>query len=437
VTVRERAALALLCAASLPTAASATTWYVAGTGKDGNAGTSITAPFATLQHAANLTSPGDTVMVLNGTYIVPCTQCDVLDISISGTAAAPITYQAYPGQSPVIDFRHGWTGININASYIIVSGFDIGGGRTLVSQAYAEKHANDLSNYRTSANGIVVGCGTGANPQTFSHVIIQNNVVHDAPGAGIATCYADYITIQHNTTTLNAFWSPYANSGISIWEMRDTDTNTGYKNFILGNLSTNNREYVPFYAAGVITDGNGIIVDDNKNTQSGNVPYGGRTLVANNISATNGGSGIHAYASAHVDIVFNTTYENNRTPRLNEGQIFANTGTDVNILNNILYAAPNRLYYSSYNNAGNVLYDYNLLYSTTPKAGEKGVAPGPHDIVANPLFTAPGSFTFTLRAGSPAIGSASPTDAPPTDYEGNPRPTPGGAYDRGALQYVP
>jgi hypothetical protein len=430
-----RAAFAMFCAAGLPSVASATTWFVAGTGNDSNPGTSLSAPFATLQHAADLTQPGDTVMVLNGTYVVPCTGCDVLDITTSGTEAAPITYQAYPGQTPAITFEHGWTGININANHIVISGFDVGGGRTLVSLAYARKNASNLDNYRTSANGIVVGCGQGDDPQTFSHVVIENNVVHDAPGAGIATCYADYITIQGNTTTMNAFWSPYGNSGISIYEMRDSDSNTGYKNFILGNVSYGNREYIPFYAVGRITDGNGIIVDDNKNTQSDNVPYGGRTLVANNISYMNGGSGIHAYASAHADIVFNTTYENNQTPALNEGQIFSNTGTDVNILNNILYAAPKRTYYSSYNNASDVVYDYNLLYSTTPKSGKKGLAPGPHDILADPLFTAPGSFT--LQAGSPAIGSASATDAPATDYAGNPRPSPGGGYDRGALQYVP
>jgi hypothetical protein len=429
-----RAALAVLCAAALPPQATATTWYVAGTGSDSNSGTTIAAPFATLQHAADMTSPGDIVMAFSGTYVVPCIGCDVLDINISGTQAAPITYQAYPGQRPVIDFKRGWGGINIRANYIIVSGFHVRGGRSLVSLAYATKNAHNLNNYLTSGNGIIVGCG---NTQTFSHIIIQNNVVHDAPGAGIATCYADYMTIQNNTAYLNAFWSPYGNSGISIYEMRDSDANTGYKNFILGNLTYSNREYVPFYSAGEITDGNGIIVDDNKNTQSSNVPYGGRTLVANNISYMNGGSGIHTYASAHVDIVFNTAYENNRTPSLNEGQIFANTGSDVKILNNILHAAADHTFYSNYNNAEDVVYDYNLLYSTTPQAGEAGLAPGPHDIVGAPLFTDGQAYIFTLRKNSPAIGSASSTDAPAIDYAGNPRPTPGRGYDRGALQYVP
>jgi hypothetical protein len=320
------------------------------------------------------------------------------------------------------------------ANNITISGFDVVGGRTLINLAYAQQNAKNLDNYLTSANGIIVGCGGGAKPPTYSHIMILNNVVRDAPGAGIATCYADYITIRNNITYHNAFWSPYANSGISIYEMRDTDHDKGYKNFILDNLSFANREYIPFYVAGVITDGNGIIVDDNMNTQSDNIPYGGRTLVANNISFMNGGSGIHAYASGHVDIVFNTAFENNLTPRLNEGQIFADSATDVNILNNILYALPDHVYYSDYNNSKSVAYDDNLLYSTTPAAGTKGISLGPGDFIANPLFTAPTSFVFTLQSGSPAIGTASATDAPDTDEAGNPRPTPGGGYDRGALQ---
>src|SRR5690348_15031976 len=56
---------ALLC--HVPSAL-ATTYYVSVTGSDSNSGTSSTAPFLTIQKAANLTKPGDTVSVMNGTY---------------------------------------------------------------------------------------------------------------------------------------------------------------------------------------------------------------------------------------------------------------------------------------------------------------------------------------------------------------------------------
>src|SRR5690349_10937263 len=97
-----------------------TTYYVSSQiGNDNNAGTCATAPLATLQVAANLVHPGDTVEVMNGTYTGPA-YGDVLDITTSGTASAPITFEAAPGQTPIIDSSDCWNAINIKASYIII-----------------------------------------------------------------------------------------------------------------------------------------------------------------------------------------------------------------------------------------------------------------------------------------------------------------------------
>ena len=75
-----------------------TTYYVSSEiGSDNNAGTSAAAPLETLQAAANHTAPGDTVLVMNGTY----TGGDpVLNITTGGTASAPITFAAAPGETP-------------------------------------------------------------------------------------------------------------------------------------------------------------------------------------------------------------------------------------------------------------------------------------------------------------------------------------------------
>jgi hypothetical protein len=47
--------------------AAAATYYVATTGNDANPGTEA-APFRTMQKAANMVGPGDTVLVRAGTY---------------------------------------------------------------------------------------------------------------------------------------------------------------------------------------------------------------------------------------------------------------------------------------------------------------------------------------------------------------------------------
>jgi hypothetical protein len=425
-------ALGLCLGWCLPTMADATTYYVSGTGNDANSGLSAAEPLLLLQTAANLTKPGDVVEVMNGRYTPASAGDSVLNITTSGTASHWITFKALSGQHPVIDFTNGWAGIQIDAAYIRISGFEVAGGAKNVTLAYAKANAKNLSNYLTSANGIIVNQSNNTVPH---HIIIENNFVHDAPGGGISTCYADYITIQHNVTVRNAFWSPYANSGISIWEMRDIDNNSGYKNYILDNESYDNQEFIPFYAVGKITDGNGIIVDDNKNTQSQNgIAYIGRTYVANNISYRNGGSGIHTYSSQHVDIVNNTAWMNNRSTAINEGQIFANSADDVNILNNISVSPAGKYFYSRYNNGKTVLYAYNILFSLTISAGRAGAALGPHDRVADPLLLQPLKGEFELTAQSPAIGSGTSTLAPSTDYAGNPRPS-GQPIDRGAYQF--
>src|ERR1019366_9709814 len=78
-----------------------TTYYVATTGNDTNAGTR-TAPFATIQKGVNMAQPGDTVSVADGTYGpngnytcgILCSQDNYAaqaTITRSGTLTAPIT----------------------------------------------------------------------------------------------------------------------------------------------------------------------------------------------------------------------------------------------------------------------------------------------------------------------------------------------------------
>src|SRR5580700_3547937 len=101
------------------------TYYVSSEiGSNNNAGTSSTAPLATLQAAADRVLPGDTVEVMNGTYTGP-QGGDVVDITTSGTASAPITFEAAPGQTPVINTSGTWNGILVQASYINIEGFTV------------------------------------------------------------------------------------------------------------------------------------------------------------------------------------------------------------------------------------------------------------------------------------------------------------------------
>ena len=302
-----------------------TTYYVSSIdGDDTNAGTSSAAAFASLQAAADLVGPGDTVEVMNGTY-TSASYGDALDITTSGTQDAPITFEAAAGQSPVIDSSGGWNAIKIEASNIVVSGFTVVGDAATISQSYALANADTGSAF-LDGNGITITAGNGVSVP--NHIVIENNQVYNEPGGGITSLDADYVTITNNNVHDNAHWSTYGNSGISVGASQNSDTLPGTHFVISGNTSTNNTELVPEYRAGAITDGEGIILDTNPN-------FVGNYLVEGNTTSGNSGPGIETFMTDNVTIDGNTTSGDLTNPNLaSEGEIFVNQSNNNVVTNN-------------------------------------------------------------------------------------------------------
>jgi hypothetical protein len=114
------------------------TWYVAPTGNDSNAGTS-SAPFLTIQRAANLVNPGDTVIVEDGVYtgVGTGTSCalstsrPVVCLSRAGSSSAWVTFKARNRGKAIVDGQnntstHGFRFLS-GANYIRIEGFQIRG----------------------------------------------------------------------------------------------------------------------------------------------------------------------------------------------------------------------------------------------------------------------------------------------------------------------
>jgi parallel beta-helix repeat protein len=307
-----------------------TTYYVSSQiGSDNNAGTSATVPLASLQAAEGLVKPGDTVEVMNGTYTGPA-GAFVLDITTSGAAGAPITFEAAPGQKPVIDSTGTWSGINVQASYNVINGFTVVGDAAnyTLAQAMAQ-YSTDNANL--DGNGISISSpGGGVNP---NHITIENNTVYNEPGGGIATIGADYVQILNNVVHDNAHWSAYGNSGISVFMSANSDTNSGVHDIISGNTAYNNTQLVPTTGGNTITDGEGIILDTNTG-------YTGGFLVENNTVYGNGSTGIVSFLSDNATITGNTVYGNNtgNIQAASNAEIFINQSNNNTVTNNITTA---------------------------------------------------------------------------------------------------
>jgi Bacterial Ig-like domain (group 3)/Protein of unknown function (DUF1565) len=147
------------------TAQAGTTYYVSTTGNDNNLGTA-TAPWLTIQHAANTVKAGAIVYVLGGIYH------ESVNFPTSGTALAPIIFQTYPGEDAVID----GTGVSCCSS-VGGGGNEIQGLINIVNQSYITISGFEIRNYTTSnedytPSGVwITGSGTG--------IQILNNRVHN------------------------------------------------------------------------------------------------------------------------------------------------------------------------------------------------------------------------------------------------------------------
>jgi len=391
--------------------AGAATYYVSPKGSDHYSGISSNQPFATLQHAVSVLNPGDTLLALSGTY----TNADynvaghneyVAWLTRSGTPNAWITIRAAPGATPCLVFN-GWGGFGTqNAQYVEINGFQITGNNSKISYSYAYSQRM-IANPSCNGSGIVFD-GRDQGTDHPHHIRILNNVVSECGGVGISAIQCDYVTIEGNRVFNNCWYNIYGNSGISCYQNWRFDSSTGYKMIIRNNVLYNNHGLIPWIQTGQLSDGNGIIIDDSKNTQNGSTlgAYTGRTLVANNISVYNGGSGMHAFSSEHVDFINNTTWQNSQV--LNYGEIYANSSNDVNVLNNICVAAAGKPINMNYQDT-NVISNNNIYFG-----GLAPVIQGAQDLITDPQLVNPQpdptQGDFGVQPGSPALspGAGSP-----------------------------
>lgn len=452
-------------------------WHVAPNGDNTRDGRTPGTAFRTLQHAESVVQPGDVVLIGAGDYASdPAADQEegsaLLRIRKSGRPDAWITWKAAPGARPVLHPR-GWAGIQVEASYHVIEGLTLVGANdeiALVRALEAPKKARKDPYYNT--NGVLVEGRRNAPDAKPHHVIIRNNSVSKFPGGGITALEADHVTVEGNDVFDNAWFMEYGGSGITFLTNWQADDAPGYHIIIRGNRVWNNKTMVPWSKIGKLSDGNGILLDvtDQAGGSGGgatnpnadavvqppngaaataaaggatpttepapppSVPKGkrpvwtARQLIANNLSAFNGGSGIHTFRTAHVDIINNTTYWNGSVVDYQE--LFANRSDDVVIMNNIIVPRPTGKITSDNRNT-NIRWDCNLYPSA------QNVFKGARDIVADPQFVKVArdlrDADFRLRPGSAARDAGCAELPQPTDLAGVKRPA-GKGRDRGAYE---
>jgi Protein of unknown function (DUF1565) len=147
-------------------------FYVATTGNDANAGTQA-APWRTIQHAADTARAGSTVYIRGGVYE------ELVSIHASGNASDGfITFRSYSGETAILEAEH-FTPSERQAVL------------TIHSQSYIRIEGFEIRNFHTAEHRLVP-MGISVMGEGSHIELLKNNVHHiqqtfpgrDAPGSG-------------------------------------------------------------------------------------------------------------------------------------------------------------------------------------------------------------------------------------------------------------
>ena len=101
---------------------------VSGNGSDAASGLSQSVPKRTLQVAHAITQPGESMLVMNGTYSKANAKAKILTVTRSGRSDAWIADIGYAGHAPLLKARN-WNAIGVQAAYVTAEGLTLEGNR--------------------------------------------------------------------------------------------------------------------------------------------------------------------------------------------------------------------------------------------------------------------------------------------------------------------
>jgi len=192
-----------------PPAPTGNAYYVSPSGSDGSAGT-LSAPWRTLQKAADTVPPGATVYLRAGTH-------GAFIMRRSGTATSPITFTAYGSEKPVVDGKKAtqYAIKIVGAKHVRVSKLTIRGG---LGHDYA---------------------GAGITAENSSNIEIRNNLILDNKAWGVRSFNSTYVIIDGNEVTQNAVGIHVGRSGAGTMV---TNNLVHHNNKMIVNTSSTNGD---------------------------------------------------------------------------------------------------------------------------------------------------------------------------------------------------
>ncbi len=441
-------------------------FYVSPSGNDSSVGSS-TAPWLTIQHAANSVSAGDTVYVLAGTYHESVT------IAVSGSSAAgPVSFISSPTGAAIVDGT-GLTPSTSNTqglfniedeSYVTIQGFVIQNYTTSNENAtpagiwvtgsgsYISILDNTVTKITTSSekNGNAFGIAVYGSeaPAAISYITISGNTVNNCKTGNSETVNVDG-NVTNFTITSNLIHDN-DNIGIDAIGFEGVSPEAAYdyaRDGLIAENTVYNISAIKNPGEGNQYDADGIYCDGCANV----------TIERNNVSTSDLGIEVASEHSGHVSTavtVRNNLVYNNNSNGISIGGYASNVGGTSNCYivnnsllendsqqtgsgefqvqyyatgnyfeNNIVYANSQALFINNYTNSESVpvTSNYNSFYTAGGGANflwdgssigsfasyQSSSKQDGHSIFANPDYLSPTltSPNLQVSATSPALNA--------------------------------
>lgn len=372
---------------------------------DTNAGNEAR-PFETVQHAAEIVKPGDTVLVMAGSYD------ERIRVKAGGEAGQSITFRAVPRHSAVV------SGFDLQASFISVEGFEITAAQPAVAVQLGGSNCEVLDNY---IHGMSVGvAGTVGKPSAdgstrdYSGVarnrIAYNKVYHSQYGFMLGG--NDWL-VENNEVNRLFMYSPGNRFDDCDYSRFFGKGCVERYNYYHGSISSEIRvAHVDCLQTFTV---NGEIAQDldfeyntcfdfHQMCMVESAPHIGSVsnwtfrgnIVSANSPTMSGGWGPDIIQTLDVTLTHNTI----STVRWAAIGLRGKECTNGRINNNILCDAERAVISGDQDfTSAQPVIEYNLTFKTSPMSGGKNLNG------QDPLFVDSGNRNFRLKKGSPAIGA--------------------------------
>jgi hypothetical protein len=364
-------------------------------------------PFQTVQHAADVARPGDTIYVMAGQYD------ERVKVKAGGTEGKPIAFLVRPRRSVTV------CGFDLEASQIRVEGFEITAGKPATAVQLRGSHCEIVDNYihdmMVAVNGTVGKPSADGNTRDYSAVahnrIAYNKVYHCEYGFILGG--EDWLVENNEVSRLFMYAPGNKNDDCDYSRFFGKGCIQRY-NYYHGSLRpeiktahvdclqtfTNNGEI----SQGLVFEHN-TCFDFHQMCMVESAPHLGsvqgwtfrHNIVSANAPTMRGGWGPDIIQTLDV------TIENCTIATVSWAAIGlrGRESTGGQIRNNILCEAQRAVDDRMDFSPANPVIEYNLTFKTAPLAGATNL----ND--KDPLFVDSQKRNFRLRQGSPAIGAGS------------------------------